>query len=110
MTNQSISFNRGSHVANKRKRSTSVRVISAAPSCPRPSTLRLPSSSSTGSCLRKCRSHRHRRIWIEPPVGDPKANLDAFPKFMADRATAEEWRQQFTLYFGEVQDRVAPCD
>ncbi|KAG7375407.1 hypothetical protein PHYPSEUDO_001467 [Phytophthora pseudosyringae] len=38
----------------------------------------------------------------------PEANLDEFPKFMADRETVEEWRQKFTLYFGEVQGEPTP--
>ncbi|POM67376.1 Avr4-associated TDF-like protein, partial [Phytophthora palmivora] len=36
------------------------------------------------------------------------ANVDEFPKFMADRATVEAWRQTFTLYFGEVQGEPTP--
>ena len=38
-----------------------------------------------------------RPIWTYP-----NADLDGFPKFMADRAEAERWRQTFSLYFGEV--------
>ena len=39
-----------------------------------------------------------------PPIWTyPNAHLDGFPKFMADRATAERFRQTFSLYFGEVQ-------
>ncbi|KAG2766041.1 hypothetical protein JG687_00002108 [Phytophthora cactorum] len=37
-----------------------------------------------------------------------KANVDEFPKFMADRAAVEEWRQTFTLYIGEVQGEPTP--
>ncbi|MFF7986878.1 ABC transporter substrate-binding protein [Streptomyces sp. NPDC007901] len=36
------------------------------------------------------------------------AHLDEFPRFMADRAEAERWRQTFTLYFGEVQGAPTP--
>ncbi|KAG6609566.1 ABC Superfamily [Phytophthora cinnamomi] len=42
------------------------------------------------------------------PWGIPEANMAAFPKFMEDRATAEEWRQTFTLYIGEVQGKPSP--
>jgi ABC-type Fe3+ transport system substrate-binding protein len=43
------------------------------------------------------------------PVWDyPNAHLDGFPRFMADRAEAERWRQTFTLYFGEVQGAPTP--
>jgi hypothetical protein len=41
-------------------------------------------------------------------LGLPNANLDGFPRFMADRAEAERWRQTFTLYFGEVQGAPTP--
>ncbi|KAG6971572.1 hypothetical protein JG688_00004400 [Phytophthora aleatoria] len=41
------------------------------------------------------------------PWDIPEANMAEFPKFMEDRATAEEWRQTFTLYIGEVQGK--PC-
>ncbi|KAE9047622.1 hypothetical protein PR002_g913 [Phytophthora rubi] len=37
-----------------------------------------------------------------------KANVDEFPKFMADRAAVEEWKQTFTLYIGEVQGEPTP--
>ena len=44
-----------------------------------------------------------------PPIWTyPNAHLDGFPKFMADRAAAERWRQTFTLYFGEVQGSPSP--
>jgi hypothetical protein len=33
-------------------------------------------------------------------VGVPNANIDGFPRFMADRAEAERWKQTFALYFG----------
>lgn len=36
------------------------------------------------------------------------AHVDGFPRFMADRAEAERWRQTFTLYFGEVQGAPTP--
>ncbi|RLN89108.1 hypothetical protein BBJ28_00006550 [Nothophytophthora sp. Chile5] len=37
-----------------------------------------------------------------------KANVDEFPKFMADREVVEQWRQTFALYFGEVQGEATP--
>jgi len=36
------------------------------------------------------------------------ANLDGFPRFMADRAEIERWKQTFALYFGEVQGAPTP--
>ncbi|KAG7375406.1 hypothetical protein PHYPSEUDO_001466 [Phytophthora pseudosyringae] len=42
------------------------------------------------------------------PWDIPEANMAEFPKFMEDRATAEEWRQTFTLYIGEVQGKPSP--
>lgn len=36
------------------------------------------------------------------------AHLDGFPRFMADRAEVERWRQTFSLYFGEVQGAPSP--
>ncbi|KAJ8571524.1 hypothetical protein ON010_g5313 [Phytophthora cinnamomi] len=42
------------------------------------------------------------------PWDIPEANMAAFPKFMEDRATAEEWRQKFSLYIGEVQGKPSP--
>ncbi|GMF38059.1 unnamed protein product [Phytophthora fragariaefolia] len=42
------------------------------------------------------------------PWDIPEANMAAFPKFMEDRATAEEWRDSFTLYIGEVQGKPSP--
>jgi ABC-type Fe3+ transport system substrate-binding protein len=35
-------------------------------------------------------------------------NLDGFPKFMADRAAVERWKQTFALYFGEVKGDPSP--
>ena len=49
-----------------------------------------------------------------PPAGlkqiweYPNAHLAGFPRFMADRAAAERWRQTFTLYFAEVQGAPTP--
>ncbi|KAL4152255.1 hypothetical protein PRNP1_009189 [Phytophthora ramorum] len=37
-----------------------------------------------------------------------KANVDEFPKFMADREVVEQWKQTFSLYFGEVQGEPTP--
>lgn len=54
------------------------------------------------------------RTDVTPPGGlapiwtNPDANLDGFPRFMADRAAAERWRQTFALYFGEVQGPPSP--
>jgi ABC-type Fe3+ transport system substrate-binding protein len=43
------------------------------------------------------------------PIWDyPEAHLDGFPRFMADRAEVERWRQTFTLYFGEVKGDPSP--
>ncbi|MGW4210301.1 ABC transporter substrate-binding protein [Lentzea sp. NPDC004789] len=36
------------------------------------------------------------------------ANLDGFPRFMADRAEVERWKQTFALYFGDVQGAPSP--
>jgi ABC-type Fe3+ transport system substrate-binding protein len=46
---------------------------------------------------------RLKQIWEYP-----NAHVDGFPRFMADRAEAERWRQTFTLYFGEVQGAPTP--
>ena len=54
------------------------------------------------------------RTDVTPPGGlrpiweYPNAHLDEFPRFMADRAEAERWRETFTLYFGEVQGAPTP--
>ena len=36
------------------------------------------------------------------------ANLEGFPRFMADRAEVERWKQTFSLYLGEVQGTPSP--
>jgi ABC-type Fe3+ transport system substrate-binding protein len=36
------------------------------------------------------------------------AHLDGFPRFMADRAEVERWKQTLALYFGEVQGAPTP--
>jgi ABC-type Fe3+ transport system substrate-binding protein len=36
------------------------------------------------------------------------ANLEGFPRFMADRAEVERWKQTFLLYLGEVQGAPSP--
>lgn len=36
------------------------------------------------------------------------ANLEGFPRFMADRAEVERWKQTFALYLGEVQGAPSP--
>ncbi|MFI9759259.1 ABC transporter substrate-binding protein [Streptomyces sp. NPDC051963] len=38
----------------------------------------------------------------------PNGNLDGFPRFMADRAAVERWKQTFALYFGEVKGDPTP--
>jgi len=54
------------------------------------------------------------RTDVTPPSGlkqiwdYPNAHLDGFPRFMADRAEVERWRQTFTLYFGEVSGAPTP--
>lgn len=45
---------------------------------------------------------------LKPIWKYPNAHLDEFPRFMADRAEVERWRQTFTLYFGEVQGAPTP--
>jgi len=37
-----------------------------------------------------------------------EANIDEFQAFMEDRATVEQWKQTFALYFGEVQGEPTP--
>ncbi|ELS50844.1 ABC transporter substrate-binding protein [Streptomyces viridochromogenes] len=54
------------------------------------------------------------RTDVTPPAGlkpiwkYPNAHLDGFPRFMADRAEVERWKQTFALYFGEVQGAPTP--
>ncbi|MGQ4437353.1 ABC transporter substrate-binding protein [Streptomyces sp. SAS_260] len=54
------------------------------------------------------------RTDITPPAGlkplweYPNAHVDGFPKFMADRAAVERWKQTFSLYFGEVKGDPTP--
>jgi ABC-type Fe3+ transport system substrate-binding protein len=54
------------------------------------------------------------RTDITPPAGlkkiweYPNGNLDGFPRFMADRASIERWKQTFALYFGEVKGDPTP--
>ncbi|MFJ8492836.1 ABC transporter substrate-binding protein [Streptomyces sp. NPDC094038] len=54
------------------------------------------------------------RTDIAPPAGQkpiweyPDAHLDGFPRFMADRAAVERWKQTFALYFGEVTGAPTP--
>jgi ABC-type Fe3+ transport system substrate-binding protein len=54
------------------------------------------------------------RTDVTPPAGlkpvwdFPNANLDGFPRFMADRAEVERWKQTFALYFGEVTGDPTP--
>jgi len=54
------------------------------------------------------------RTDVTPPTGlkplweYPNAHLDGFPRFMADRAQIERWKQTFALYFGEVKGDPTP--
>ena len=54
------------------------------------------------------------RTDVTPPAGlkpiwrYPNADLDGFPRFMADRAEVERWKQTFALYFGEVKGDPTP--
>jgi ABC-type Fe3+ transport system substrate-binding protein len=45
---------------------------------------------------------------LKPIWEYPNAHLDGFPRFMADRAEVERWKQTFALYFGEVQGPPSP--
>jgi ABC-type Fe3+ transport system substrate-binding protein len=54
------------------------------------------------------------RTDVTPPAGlkpiweYPNADLGGFPRFMADRAEVERWKQTFALYFGEVKGDPTP--
>jgi ABC-type Fe3+ transport system substrate-binding protein len=54
------------------------------------------------------------RTDVTPPAGlkpvweYPNGNVDGFPRFMADRAAVERWKQTFALYFGEVEGDPTP--
>jgi ABC-type Fe3+ transport system substrate-binding protein len=45
---------------------------------------------------------------LKPIWDHPNAHLEQFDQFMADRAEVERWRQNLTLYFGEVQGAPGP--
>jgi len=45
---------------------------------------------------------------LKPIWEYPNAHLDGFPRFMADRAAIERWKQTFALYFGEVKGDPTP--
>ncbi|MFF3332490.1 ABC transporter substrate-binding protein [Streptomyces sp. NPDC002888] len=45
---------------------------------------------------------------LKPIWEYPNAHLDGFPRFMADRAAIERWKQTFALYFGEVEGDPTP--
>ncbi|OXY92353.1 ABC transporter substrate-binding protein [Streptomyces diastatochromogenes] len=45
---------------------------------------------------------------LKPVWEYPDADLDGFPRFMADRAAVERWKQTFALYFGEVKGDPTP--
>ncbi|MDX3457083.1 ABC transporter substrate-binding protein [Streptomyces sp. ME02-8801-2C] len=45
---------------------------------------------------------------LKPIWEYPNANVDGFPRFMADRAQVERWKQTFALYFGEVKGDPTP--
>ena len=49
-----------------------------------------------------------RPAGLKPIWEYPNANLDGFPRFMADRAEVERWKQTFALYFGEVKGDPTP--
>ncbi|MGW1619403.1 ABC transporter substrate-binding protein [Streptomyces sp. NPDC002172] len=54
------------------------------------------------------------RTDVTPPAGlkpiweYSNAHVDGFPRFMADRAAVERWKQTFALYFGEVTGAATP--
>ena len=45
---------------------------------------------------------------LKPIWEYPNARVDGFPRFMADRAAIERWKQTFALYFGEVKGDPTP--
>jgi ABC-type Fe3+ transport system substrate-binding protein len=45
---------------------------------------------------------------LKPIWEYPEAHVDGFPRFMADRAAVERWKQTFALYFGEVKGDPTP--
>ncbi|QIY75669.1 ABC transporter substrate-binding protein [Streptomyces sp. RLB1-33] len=45
---------------------------------------------------------------LKPIWEYPDAHIDGFPRFMADRAAVERWKQTFALYFGEVKGDPTP--
>ncbi|MGP4043644.1 ABC transporter substrate-binding protein [Streptomyces sp. 2A115] len=45
---------------------------------------------------------------LKPVWEYPNAHVDGFPRFMADRAEIERWKQTFALYFGEVKGDPTP--
>ncbi|GMF18849.1 unnamed protein product [Phytophthora fragariaefolia] len=47
-------------------------------------------------------------INTDKPWDIPIANMAGFSSFMEDRANVEEWKQTFSLYFGEVQGVPTP--
>ncbi|KAE8979685.1 hypothetical protein PF010_g23391 [Phytophthora fragariae] len=47
-------------------------------------------------------------INTDKPWNTPEANMAGFSSFMEDRANVEEWKQTFSLYFGEVQGEPTP--
>ncbi|CAM5586867.1 ABC transporter substrate-binding protein [Streptomyces aurantiogriseus] len=48
------------------------------------------------------------RAGLKPIWEYPNAHVDGFPRFMADRAEVERWKQTFALYFGEVTGAPTP--
>ncbi|MCX4766897.1 extracellular solute-binding protein [Streptomyces sp. NBC_01275] len=48
------------------------------------------------------------RSGLKPIWEYPNANIDGFPRFMADRAEVERLKQTFALYFGEVKGDPTP--
>ena len=55
-----------------------------------------------------CAPTSPRPAGLKPIWEYPNANLDGFPRFMADRAEVERWKQTFALYFGEVKGDPTP--
>ncbi|KAG6609935.1 Avr4-associated TDF-like protein [Phytophthora cinnamomi] len=140
MANQSISFNRGSHVANNlvTAQDKVIGVGTYAGASPivyvggngteyltwgqrlailakakNPAAAKLFMNWIVSTDVQESVATETVRTDIAPsgsahPWEIPEANLDAFPAFMADRKSAEQWRQTFSLYFGEVQGKPTP--
>ncbi|EGZ28075.1 hypothetical protein PHYSODRAFT_258322 [Phytophthora sojae] len=90
MAHQNISFNRGTNVATKH-----------------PAAAKLFMNWVMSEEAQTTVVSSSPRTDIKP-WDIPEANMAVFPKFMEDRAAAEEWRQTFTLHIGEVQGKPSP--